>query len=282
MSTLIPISQDCTNILQQSRYVSFNDAIQQFWIDLIIGMNKDIASIDDCSPRNFLMGFTKIVPELIGSFADYLRIAANGVDSHWHFHPRIRVICVLNNSSAGLFNMDEVKLGVFHEPPLLRTKRKTELQRRAHSYSWNIGGQAAGPFALLKSEGLSQNAITNVWMKASGFYQIHGGIQQFPQVGSQCRQIEKRAAFFQVYQEIHIAIGALFAPGYRTEHTHIACAVAPGQLDNCVSFGKAESFQQHQFSISIVADFEKRSQLKAKAWGQNDGITVVTVRRNTK
>ena len=250
MSTLIPISQDCTNILQQSRYVSFNDAIQQFWIDLIIGMNKDIASIDDCSPRNFLMGFTKIVPELIGSFADYLRIAANGVDSHWHFHPRIRVICVLNNSSAGLFNMDEVKLGVFHEP------------------------------RLLKSEGLSQNAITNVWMKASGFYQIHGGIQQFPQVGSQCRQIEKRAALFQVYQEIHIAIGALFAPGYRTEHTHIACAVAPGQLDNCVSFGKEESFQQHQFSSSIVADFEKRPQLKAKAWGQNDDITVVTVRRN--
>ena len=95
MSTLIPISQDCTNILQQSRYVSFNDAIQQFWIDLIIGMNKDIASIDDCSPRNFLMGFTKIVLELIGSFADYLQIVANGVDCHWHFHPRVRVICCI-------------------------------------------------------------------------------------------------------------------------------------------------------------------------------------------
>ena len=88
--------------------------------------------------------------------------------------------------------MDEVKLGVFHEA------------------------------RLLKSEGLSQNAITNVWMKASGFYQIHWGIQQFPQVGSQCRQIEKRAALFQVDQKINIAIGVLFEPTEPNTRTLLA------------------------------------------------------------
>lgn len=127
----------------------------------------------------------------------------------------------------------------------------------------------------LERDRFGQDSVADIGVETGGFHQIDGRGQEIPEVRLQPTQIEQIPAGFEVHQEVDIAAGTAFAPRNRTEHPHVRGAMKTGQRQNGRPLFGLEHLEV-QGSLPIVCNKPVRD----KQWGQNDGITVVTVRRN--
>ena len=229
------------NAGQQSRDIVDHDVLKEVRIHLIVGVDQDVSGIDHASPGDSRMLGPEHFTQLVGRLADDFEVTANRIRGHFVVHP-----------------MALVRDGVF-ENPLRRVSDVKEIEYRVfHRF-------------VLKRDRFGKDAVADVGVKAGGFHQINGRGQQVTKVRLQPPEIEQIAAGFEVDQEVDIAAGAALPPGNRSENPHVRGAMKPGERQNRGSLFELERFERHQLLLCIIA----------QAWGQNDDITVVTVRRNS-
>ena len=237
---LLMLFENHANAGQQSRDIVDHYVLEEVRIYLILGVDQDVSGIDHASPGDARMLGPELVTELVGRLADDFEVTANRIRGHFVVHP-----------------VALVRDGVF-ENPFGGVSDVNEVE------DWVFHRFA------LKRDRFGKDAVTDVGVKASGFHQIHGSSQQVAKVRLQPPEIEKIAAGFEVDQEVDIAAGAAFPAGDRAENAHVRGAMKPGERQNGGSLFELERFDRHLLPLCIIA----------KAWGQNDDIIVVTVRRN--
>lgn len=125
---------------------------------------------------------------------------------------------------------------------------------------------------LLEGERLGKHPVADKGVEATGFHQIDRHRQQVTEVRLQTTQIEKITARVEVYKEVDIAGRIVFTPGNRSEDPDIRSAMQASESQNCGTLVGLEMLEGH-FTLSSLCTRQGH-------WGQNDDITVVTIRRN--
>ncbi len=267
--------QQIDDLLPQDGKIALNDVLQNVRVKQVVGVGKDVSCSDDSSPWDLRVGQPILIAELPCCFANDFKIAAHCIEDHWFFRPIPAKAGRISQSFIHtVLDMDEIEPMVFHR----------KLQR----------------------PGFGQYTITDDGMKAPAFDKINRSIEQIPQVRKQFTEIEYVSAGFEVNKKIDIAIRSGLASRNRAKDTHICCTVETGQMEYRRSlFGlknvkcqwclfllcnshagirskpkssrwafSASITRTREISIKPAMDIAEA----ARAWGQNDDITVVTVR----
>jgi hypothetical protein len=229
------------NSRQQIRDIVLHHVLEEVRIYLVVGMDQDISGIDHPTPRDPRMFGPELLAQFIGCLADDLQVAANRIRRHLVLHPM-------------RFGGDGVL-----QNPLGRVPDVKQVEYRIfHS-------------PALERDRFGQDTVADIGVETSGFHQIDGRGQEVPKVRLKPAQIEQIPTGFEVHQKVDVAAGTAFVPRNRTEHTHVRRAMKTGQRQNGRPLFGLERLERHLPLLCIIA----------KAWGQNDDITVVTVRRNS-
>lgn len=87
----------------------------------------------------------------------------------------------------------------------------------------------------LDRQRLCQDAVADIAETVRGDH-IHGRTEQILKVQLQSNQVEEGLPFFELHQQVDVAVVAVVAADHRTEHTDIPGAVDLGHTQN---FGPA-------------------------------------------
>ena len=248
------------NLGQEAGNVVCNDIFQNERADLVVGMDENVAGIDHAAPWNVRVGRAKGLAQLVRGLADDFQISTDRVDRHFAVHPVApRGSFVLQNPLAAISYVNKVQDRVVH------------------------GG-------FLEGYGFGKNTVLYVGVKAPGFDHIDWRIEEVSKVTKKASKIEEIAARFEIHQEVNVTRGRVLATGHGAEHAHVTGAVVAREGEDGVALFGLESFERHWpliplcRSVGSSTGISTKSAIKiaeaAKAWGQNDDITVVTVWRN--
>ena len=233
------------NSSQQIWDIVLHNVLEEMRIYPGVGMDQDVPGIDHPTPRDSRMFGPEHLAQFARGLADDLQVAADGIRGHLVLHPmRFGGDGVFQNPLGSVADVKQVEYRIFHSPALERDR-------------------------------FGQNTVADIGVETGGFHQIDGRGKEIPEVRLQPTQIEQIPAGFEVHQEVDIAAGTAFAPRNRTEHPHVRGTMKTGQRQNGRPLFGLEHLKV-QGSLPIVCNKPVRD----KQWGQNDDMTVVTVRRN--
>jgi len=123
----------------------------------------------------------------------------------------------------------------------------------------------------LEGDRFGKHPIADVGVKATGFHQIDGHCEQVPEIRLQTAQIEEIATYVEVDKKVDIAGRIVITPGNRSEDPDIRSAMQTSKSQNCGTLVGLEMLKGH-FVLNPLC-------IRPETPGQNDDITVVTVRR---
>lgn len=80
-------AKQVVNLLPEDREISFNDVLQNLWINQVIGVREDVSCADDSPPRHMRVSRSIILTQLVRGLANDFQIAAYSVKYHGFFRP---------------------------------------------------------------------------------------------------------------------------------------------------------------------------------------------------